>query len=129
MSDCLLWAGTIDSKGYGIYRPNRRVKPQKAHRVMYEILVGPIPEGLVIDHLCRNRRCVNPEHLEPVSMHENIMRGNGTFAVNARKTHCIHGHEFTPENTYFKNGKHPGRQCRKCIAASNARRYERKKAA
>ena len=69
---------------------------------------------MTIDHLCRNRRCVNPEHLEPVSRGENVLRGDGHSARNARKTHCIRGHEFTVENSYYApNGK--GKRCRECF--------------
>jgi len=82
-----------------------------AHRAVYEALVGPIPKGLSLDHLCRNRACVNPEHLEPVSLVENVMRGVSPHAVNARKTHCAHGHAFTAENTYMVRGE---RVCRAC---------------
>lgn len=88
-----------------------------AHRWAYEHFVGPIPDGLTIDHLCRNTMCVNPEHLEPVSNVENVMRGEGACAKNSRKTHCKRGHEFTPDNTYWKrnpNGR-PGRACKTCV--------------
>lgn len=80
-------------------------------RVVYEALVGPIPNGLELDHLCRNRGCVNPLHLEPVTHQENVRRGVGPTAINARKTRCIHGHEFTPENTIVRSD---GRACRPC---------------
>ena len=83
------------------------------HRKMYELLVGPIPEGLDIDHLCRNRACGNPAHLEAVTRSVNLMRG-----VNRARTQCIHGHEYTDKNTYIFRGS---RLCRKCRAA-NARR-------
>lgn len=82
------------------------------HRIAYELAVGPIPVGLVIDHLCRNHSCINPEHLEPVTNVENVMRGESAWARNARKTHCKRGHEFTDENTIRRNGTRSCRQCR-----------------
>ncbi len=83
-----------------------------AHRWAYEYLIGPIPPGLTFDHLCRNRACVNPTHGELVTKAVNTMRGMGCYAINKRKTHCIHGHPFTPENTYVEVGK--GRHCQTC---------------
>lgn len=91
--DCWRWLGARDSSGYG------RFRGQPAHRWSYERLRVEIPDDLFIDHLCRNRACVNPWHLEPVPNRENILRGVSPTAANARKTHCVHGHEFTPENT------------------------------
>lgn len=96
-SGCWQWTASISVDGYGRTTVNRRTAG--AHRACYEILVGSIPVHLVIDHLCRNRRCVNPEHLEPVTRRENTLRGETNAAANAAKTHCHNGHGFTIENT------------------------------
>src|SRR5690554_6462185 len=93
--DCWLWIGKINNRGYGLFYLDRRM--QAAHRAAYQLLVGPIPDGLDLDHTCRVRRCVNPDHLEPVTHRENLLRGASFAAVNAAKTHCPHGHEYTPE--------------------------------
>lgn len=108
-TECWVWLWCKDRAGYG--RTILHKKQMLAHRAAYEILVGPIPAGLVIDHLCRNSSCVNPNHLEPVTDRVNILRGKGPSAKNALKTHCLHGHEFTPENTGVVKG---GRRCRTC---------------
>lgn len=94
---CWEWVGARSHPGYGSTSFNGKNTP--THRLMYELLVAPIPAGLVIDHLCRNPPCCNPAHLEPVTMRENILRGVGVTAREAVQTHCKHGHEFTPENT------------------------------
>lgn len=117
--DCWVWLGKPASTGYGqigFGYPDRTVR--NAHRVVYELLVGEIPEGLQLDHLCRNRMCVNPAHLEPVTQRENLLRGHGIPAINAAKTHCVNGHEFTNDNTYIY-GKN-SRMCKICV-------YNRKK--
>jgi hypothetical protein len=115
---CWLWTAGKFSEGYGqFWRDGRNLH---AHRVAYELLVGPIPEGLNLDHLCRVRHCVNPAHLEPVTARTNLLRGVGQPARNARKTHCKNGHEFTPENTYEIR---PGwRACRQCKRDHDQRR-------
>lgn len=94
---CWLWLGHANTKGYAQISGERR---RSAHRVSYELFIGPIPLGLQIDHKCRVRCCVNPRHLEPVTNQENCRRGN-LHLTHGGKTHCRNGHEFTPENTYF----------------------------
>jgi len=86
-----------------------------AHIVSYEVFVGPVPAGLQLDHLCRNRACVNPDHLEAVTPRENVLRSDSPMARQARQTHCKRGHEFTAENTYLNKGK---RYCRTCQRAA-----------
>lgn len=83
---CWLWQGCLSQNGYG------RINKDYAHRAMYEILMGPIPSRMVIDHLCRVRHCVNPDHMEIVTRGENILRGVGHGAREARQTHCKRGH-------------------------------------
>lgn len=105
---CWDWVGGHTANGYGYWHGIG------AHRVAYQTLVAPIPTGLTLDHLCRNRSCVNPAHLEPVPQGENTRRGTGPVAVNARRAACVHGHALTPENVYVRpDGR--GRQCRTCI--------------
>lgn len=84
-----------------------------AHRVAYEMLVGPIPEGKQLDHLCRQRTCWNPAHLEVVTGRENTLRGVGRTAVNAAKTHCSRGHELAGDNLYVHDGQRKCRACKK----------------
>lgn len=98
-SGCWLWMGTLTTKQYGSMVRKRDGKWVRAHRWSYEHFKGPIPEGLVIDHLCRVPCCVNPDHLEMVTNKINSLRGVSFVAVNARKTHCKRGHEFTSDNT------------------------------
>lgn len=122
--ECWEWKGNSLKSGYGIFHSSRA--NGYAHRYSYELLIGPIPEGLVIDHLCRNPGCVNPSHLEPVTNRENILRGMSLAARYARRTHCINGHEFTPENTRLMPGG--DRQCRPCRRHREWVRRERRKA-
>ena len=111
---CWLWTGYI-SNGYGLIKWAGKVR--SAHRTAYELLVGPISVGLEIDHLCRVKNCVNPDHLEPVTHRENCARGEN---YNSNKTHCINGHAFDSENTYIIPSS-GGRQCRICAREKNRR--------
>ncbi|WP_353848602.1 HNH endonuclease signature motif containing protein [Cellulomonas sp.] len=90
---------------------------------------GPIPPGMQLDHLCRVRECVNPLHLELVTQRENILRGESPAAHHARKTHCDHGHEFTPENTYRAPSRPRTRICRACVTESTRRRNAKRRSA
>jgi HNH endonuclease len=117
--DCWLWIGSSGRRGYGRFsiREGESFKSVQAHRFAYELLIGPIPEGLVLDHIeCDNPRCVNPGHTIPATSAQNILRGTSPSALNARKTHCKNGHPFTDSNTYFYNGT---RSCIICKRLGN----------
>lgn len=120
---CWLWTGSLHPAGYGSLH-----RHDYAHRVAYENAVGPIPEGLTLDHLCRVRPCVNPAHLEPVTLAENKARGQSAPAQNARRTHCIHGHPFNLFNTAYPPSG--GRMCRRCRTrrTTEGRRKKRREA-
>lgn len=119
---CWWWTGTPTLYGYGRVWVEG-ISSSNAHRVVYTLLVGTIPDGLVIDHLCRNKLCVNPRHLEPVTQGENVRRGDATI----RQTHCQRGHELTDENIKPVTGKR-GR-CRECVRIDGRAYYARKRAA
>lgn len=138
-SECWMWSGEVNANGYGRYWVVPKEDREVAHRVAYEALVGPIPDGMVLDHECHtrdgsctggndclHRRCVNPAHLAPVTPVENMQRG-----VQARRTHCPQGHEYTPDNTYLRKDRVNGtqRQCRACTIARARRQEEHRKAA
>jgi hypothetical protein len=115
---CWLWKAALDREGYGRFSMRKRYIA--AHRFSYLNYIGPLQPGLVLDHLCRNRACANPAHLEAVTDQQNILRGTAPSAVNARKTHCLRGHELVGENLCVRPGGKRG--CRTCRRAANARR-------
>lgn len=105
---CWNWTAVKNQKGYGRFKLDGRLR--SAHRVSYEMCVGPIPDGLVIDHLCRNPSCVRPDHLEAVTSGENTRRGD-TGKHERERTHCPRGHEYNETNTRIYKG---WRHCRAC---------------
>lgn len=120
---CWQWTAGTAGEGYGSFYRGRSSSSEHgrdyAHRWSYEHHVGKIPEGMVVDHLCRNRRCVNPDHLEAVTQQTNVDRGHG----NGKQTHCPAGHPYAGENLYFT--PKGGRQCRECKRAA-FRRFKEK---
>lgn len=110
---CWLWTAQVSWRGYGRFRVLDGPRgTMMAHRFSYQLLIGPIPRGLTLDHLCREKRCVNPEHLEVVTLRENILRGNSLPAINARKTHCKRGHCLSGKNVVITTAGY--RNCREC---------------
>ena len=130
--DCIIWTGGSDKYGYGRFRLEKGETQVLAHRYSYETVRGPVPQGLELDHLCRNPCCVNPAHLEAVTHRVNVQRGEAGKHLPrlskdraAEKTHCPHGHEYSKKNTYVReNG---GRQCRVCAREANYRKYHESK--
>ena len=115
VTKCWIWTAGKTQDGYGHMDFGTRKTGRTtrlAHAVAYELFIGPIPKGLSHDHLCRNVGCVNPWHIDPVPIKENILRGFGPTAINNRKTHCIHGHPFEGRNLMLR--KNGNRDCRAC---------------
>lgn len=124
-NECWPWLASTTHNGYGQFR----VRPQtlRAHIVAWTLLVGPVPDGLVLDHLCRNRKCVNPAHMEPVTIAENVRRGMSPSAIAFRLGVCHKGHRWTSENTKVR--RDGARQCRACANQAARERYARIRAA
>lgn len=120
-SGCWLWIGMLNNKGYGTFYVHEYGNKKAAHIFSYEHFVGPVPEGLELDHLCRMTRCVNYEHLEPVTHKENMHRG-----VKASRAHCAEGHPFSGDNLIIDNGT---RRCRICRNRRKSDREKRKRQA
>lgn len=136
---CWKWTGTHSEYGYGLL-PEGTADTRQAHRYAYTLFKGPIPEGLGLDHLCHtndaacpggvtceHRSCVNPDHLEPIANTDNVMRGRGFAPRHAAQTHCVNGHEFTPENTRIRSRRQGGRECKTCNRDRARKRYQSKK--
>lgn len=119
---CWLWLGCVNSNGYGAFAAVRRQIP--AHRYAYEVKVGPIPEGMTLDHLCRIRRCVNPDHLDVVTRGENTLRGDTITARNIAKVRCLRGHALEGANVYRPPSRPTKRICRACRNWLRARQKE-----
>lgn len=120
---CLRFTGAVDSSGYGSIKHAGRTR--SAHRVAFEFEYGPVPDALELDHLCRNRRCCNAEHLEPVTHQINVDRGRRGKGYGPReRTHCAHGHAFTPDNTIVTPTQ---RRCRICERAKHRRYRQRQR--
>ena len=122
---CIVWTGRTVN-GYASARWNG--PERKLHRALYLELVGPVPDGLVLDHLCRNRACVNVDHLEPVTQRTNIRRGAGLAAAEAQRTHCPSGHPYDETNTYSPPSRPNARYCKTCRRA-HQRAYRARRAA
>ncbi len=123
VTGCWIYEGANHSRGYGrVWNDGKSVF---VHRLMFEQYVGPIGEGLTIDHLCRTHACCNPAHLEPVTLAENVLRGEGLPAKNAVKTHCDHGHSLSGANLYVRRDGR--RQCRECDRQRMRRRYRKRR--
>lgn len=124
-SGCWIWTGYITNYGYGSYGMHRgRGGKILAHRMLYQHFIGAIPDTLTLDHLCRNRWCVNPVHLEIVTRGENVLRGVSISTHFKNRTHCNYGHEFTPQNTYWHKQRN-GKSCRECATCVKDRTLSR----
>jgi hypothetical protein len=125
--DCWEWTGSTNEKGYGVFKPSPQRGNVRSHRFAWEILVGPIPEGLELDHRCQNRRCCNTAHLEPVTHAVNSQRSSAGAACKRRAakiTHCPKNHPYSGDNLIVRRGS---RECRECKNLRNRELYQRQK--
>ena len=123
LGECLIWTGTVGKNGYGIlsiFDNTHKKRKILVHRLAYELIKGSIPEQLVLDHLCRNKLCVNASHLEAVTLRENFRRGNG----NSNKAYCPQGHPYDLLNTRYRHGRYGTLRICKLCEASYQRRYD-----
>lgn len=114
-AECWTWTATRQSCGYGHFWHNGRM--EGAHRFAWKEANGPIPEGMTIDHLCKVRHCVNPAHMDVVTLKENLRRSDGACAINGRKTHCSRGHPFDDVNTGQWRNERYCKACRRGVRA------------
>lgn len=118
---CWLWRGTRVRDGYGQFWLNGKMR--SAHRISYIYFFGSIPSGLQLDHLCSVRNCINPDHLEPVTLQENTRRSpNTVLSINSNKTHCVRGHLLSGDNLYPRSDGN--RECRQCKVIWNKNRIQ-----
>lgn len=128
--DCWAWAGAHFKTGYTLFvmrGSDEKWRPALAHRIAYELYIDLIPDGFQIDHLCRNRGCVNPWHMEAVPQRVNILRSMSPSAIAHREDRCQQGHEFTPENTILRPNRPGKRECRECVRARDRARNKTEK--
>jgi hypothetical protein len=123
ITGCWLSTYALGRDGYTQVRPPGGGLVRMTHTVVFEALVGPVPPGLQLDHLCRVRCCCNPDHLEPVTGRENLLRGNTFQAANVAKTHCPQGHPYDAVNTMMVGKNKTNRACRECYRQAWRRRY------
>ncbi len=119
--DCVVWMGAKSAYGHGQFGISQPGKTRYVHRIVYEAVNGPVPDGLELDHLCRTPACINPAHLEAVTHRENVLRGEGLAAQQVKRTHCPQGHPYSAKNTY--RDKKNKRYCRTCGRIAARRRY------
>jgi hypothetical protein len=123
LGNCWVWTSALNTKGYA--QIGFKGRQPLVHVLVYGWEKGEIPSGYECDHLCRNRACVRPSHIEPVTRRDNILRGIGLAAENYRKTHCCNGHEYSKENTYIR--PYGGRDCRICCRERTRQYYMRQR--